>query len=294
MKRKSMFNSFNQETINKFIQTASLETSNSTSNGFRKINKNIGQEFKDQFNSKQSFKKLYSNNHFFTYKKPSNNQRRASISEKKGVTSSNTDRFHKNKILKEGSFRRFIQLKSNLHILPIIETRLDIVVCRLGWAKSLNEAHSLIRANKIRVVSKYGAQRQLSLVKGNKVKKVLDYSKYLLPIGSVIEKEGCSAPQLSPILKTLDFRNEVGVEKQMEHNYLLRNSFPHGLAGNLTSPAHSANSNLHGDCFAVERVTLLRYPSEKEILKLWIEENKTNKSLSYNIMVLIDKLNLQT
>jgi hypothetical protein len=41
-------------------------------------------------------------------------------------------------------------------------------------------------------------------------------------------------------------------------------------------------------------VTLLRYPSEKEILKLWIEENKTNKSLSYNIMVLIDKLNLQT
>jgi hypothetical protein len=132
----------------------------------------------------------------------------------------------------------------------------------------LNEAHSLIRANKIRVVSKYGAQRQLSLVKGNKVKKVLDYSKYLLPIGSVIEKEGCSAPQLSPILKTLDFRNEVGVEKQMEHNYLLRNSFPHGLAGNLTSPAHSANSNLHGDCFAVERVTLLRYPSEKEILKL--------------------------
>jgi hypothetical protein len=124
MKRKSMFNSFNQETINQYVQTASLEVHNS-SNVFRKPHKNIGQEYKNQFHSKQSFKKLYSNNNFYSYKNHS-------ISEIKGVTHSNTYRFHKNKILKEGSFRRLIAFKSHLHILPIIETRLDVIVCRLG------------------------------------------------------------------------------------------------------------------------------------------------------------------
>jgi hypothetical protein len=111
----------------------------------------------------------------------------------------------------------------------------------------------------------------------NKGTNKLDYSKYLLPVGSVIEKE-------------------VDIKIERNHvNYLLINRLPQN------NTICSANNNeLNTECDVntkpnyLEQVTLMRYPSEKEILKLWIEESKINKSLSYKIMVLIDKLNLKT
>lgn len=230
-----------------------LSNTNNRGGGLGKLNKNIGQEYKKQFNSKQSFKKLYSNNNFSFFQ-----------SNTKPLNS----RFNKNNILQEGYFRKLTELNRHLHIIPLIETRLDILACRLGWAKNLNEAQHLIRTNKIKINSVNNAYLNNKKFSFNK-----KFHQFFIPIGSVIEKE-------------IDSK----IIRQNNLNFLLINTVQHNYFDNIKGLNNIAPS----DSKWTEKVTLIRYPLEKEIFKLWIEENNLNKKLLVNIMLQIDKLNLQT
>lgn len=141
----------NQEKINKYLKT----TKSRHTQLIRP--ESIKETWKKQFNAKQSFKTLYSDIWFFT-----DNRSLEQI-----IKKNTRCEFKKKFKLRDGYYKNIIKNKSvaikdtqnifeiqntvNVTSLNKIETRLDILLCRLGWALSLTDAHFLIRNNLVEI-----------------------------------------------------------------------------------------------------------------------------------------------
>lgn len=114
-----------------------------------KIYRGISNEWKNQFIVKQSFKRIYSKNNYIVLNNIQNIN--------KDIKKDKINNWNKkNNILKNRIYKKLINIcknkninNNNLNPLTLIETRIDILLCQLKWAKSLNDAHSLIQSGKI-------------------------------------------------------------------------------------------------------------------------------------------------
>ena len=92
----------------------------------------LKEEWKNQFIVKQSFKWLYGKNNFL------------SLNESKKINNNNQLKFSKNVKLQEKQFKKISNFDS-------IETRRDVLICRLNWANTLHEARNLLKNNQINI-----------------------------------------------------------------------------------------------------------------------------------------------
>jgi len=125
-------------------------------------------EWKNQFYAKQSFKYIYSKKNYLTV------PQLKTESEKKNSRSNllNVKRAQRNKKIKESYIKtlknitkktknkernNFLMYKTinRQNLLTVLETRIDIIICRLNWANSLYEAHSLIKTGQIYLYNTY-------------------------------------------------------------------------------------------------------------------------------------------
>jgi len=198
MKKRIEFWSIKQEDINKNKKPLKYN-----------VAENINSESKKQFHAKQSYKRLYSNNWF---------ELKTEIKEKKN------SRFSRNKILRERYLQRlsenrrenneinyknseeFFQLLNNqtffdgnFTVIEKIERRLDVIICRLGWAHSLTQAQHLVKTGQITISSK-------GPIKGEDMKRNI-------PVGSVLKRKR--------------IQKEINKEKEWICSYLLKSFNEH-------------------------------------------------------------------
>ena len=127
--------------------------------------KKINIEYKAQFQAKQSFKKYYSKKNFvsvdkldslftnennISYKYSRNTKLTEGYLGKIGKSLNIIHNYnYKNRSELQELFNNKIFFKGKLTGLCYIETRSDILICRLGWADNLKQAHSLIKSGQI-------------------------------------------------------------------------------------------------------------------------------------------------
>jgi len=151
-----------------------------------KGNKN---EWKNQFFTKQSIKYLYGKENIFSLNQTQTNEtflikyfksKRFSSDKKRKNNLSLSDNYFKRILNFKNLINRRINNRNNSQsLLTTLETRLDIIICRLNWATSLKEAHTLINKGYIYIYNNNYKTNFLGLNKNINLRQLTNMDKYM-------------------------------------------------------------------------------------------------------------------
>lgn len=151
-----------------------------------KGNKN---EWKNQFFTKQSIKYLYGKENIFSLNQTQTNEtflinyfksKRYSSDKKRKNNLSLSDNYFKRILKFKDLINRRIDNRNNSQsLLTTLETRLDIIICRLNWATSLKEAHTLINKGYIYIYNNNYKTNFLGMNKNINLRQLTNMDKYM-------------------------------------------------------------------------------------------------------------------
>lgn len=212
-------------------------------NRINRIIRGIKYEWKNQFIAKQSFKRLYTKVYFI---KKDNNK---TLKHEKYQS-----------IIKHKKFKKLIKITqtsnslinfdnsffnsyNSPNLLTTIETRIDLILCQLNWANSLNEAHNLIKKGLI----------SISLNNGSYTKLLPSQIYMIIPIGTLIKYNWKKNPHINHTSWSSSYLLQFPINNENRKNNSLNKNLNYNLNNNL--------NNMIGT-----GALLIRKPNEQEIL----------------------------